>query len=91
MFFNPVLSCIISVILGLSLLISPIVSFVEGNAYVITITDHTFSPAELMVPANVKVKLTIENKDSTPEEFESYDLNREKVVAGNAKIIVFQV
>ncbi|MCB0346874.1 MAG: cupredoxin domain-containing protein [Bdellovibrionales bacterium] len=57
--------------------------------FVITIQDHKFAPAELEVPAKEKVKLVIENKDATPEEFESYDLNREKVVGGNSKIVVF--
>ena len=31
----------------------------------------------------------MENQDPTPEEFESYDLNREKIVKGNAKITLF--
>lgn len=59
------------------------------DVYVIKIKDHKFSPAELIVPANKKLKLRIENLDPTPEEFESYDLNREKVVAGGKKITVF--
>jgi hypothetical protein len=41
------------------------------------------------VPAGQKLRLVIENKDSTPEEFESYELNREKIVAPAAKITVF--
>ena len=53
------------------------------------IKDHKFAPAELKVPAGQKVKLVIENQDATPEEFESYELNREKVVSGNATITVF--
>lgn len=59
------------------------------DVYVIEIKDHKFSPAELVVPAGKKLKLQIVNLDSTPEEFESYDLNREKIVAGGRKIIVF--
>lgn len=55
----------------------------------IVIEDHRFAPAELAVPTDRKIKLTIVNKDATPEEFESYELNREKVVIGNARIIVF--
>jgi len=41
------------------------------------------------VPAGQKLRLVIENKDSTPEEFESYELNREKIVAPGSKITVF--
>jgi len=55
----------------------------------IVIKDHKFIPAELAVPAGQKIRLTIENQDPTPEEFESYDFNREKVVAGNGRIVVF--
>jgi len=55
----------------------------------LTIRDHKFEPAELMVPAGAKIKLSIENHDATPEEFESRELNREKIVVGNGTIIVF--
>ena len=61
----------------------------EPLTFRIVISEHEFQPAELQVPANVKVKLVIENRDATPEEFESYELNREKVVSGNATITVF--
>lgn len=56
---------------------------------VITIKDHKFSPDALTVPAGQKVKIKVVNHDPTPEEFESYDLNREKVVNGNGEITVF--
>lgn len=62
---------------------------VHKKVYVIQIKDHKFIPAELLVPAGKKIKLRIENLDKTPEEFESYDLNREKVVAGTRKITVY--
>lgn len=57
--------------------------------YRLVIKDHRFAPAELVVPAGQKVKLVVENQDPTPEEFESYALNREKIVPGNGKIVVF--
>lgn len=57
--------------------------------FTITIQDHLFYPAELEVPANTKVKLLIINKDPTPEEFESYELNREKVIMGGKKTVIF--
>jgi plastocyanin domain-containing protein len=37
------------------------------------------------VPANTRVKLTIQNKDATPEEFESHTLHREKIIPGNSQ------
>lgn len=52
------------------------------------IKNHQFEPAKLVVPAGKKVKLLIDNQDSTPEEFESHVLNREKVILGNSKGVV---
>jgi plastocyanin len=57
--------------------------------YTLTIKDHRFTPAELTIPANTKVKLIVVNQDATVEEFESHELNREKVVTGNASINVY--
>jgi hypothetical protein len=56
---------------------------------VLSIKDHRFQPDRLEIPADTKVKLTVRNLDSTAEEFESYDLNREKVVAAGSEITVF--
>ncbi len=53
------------------------------------IKNHLFYPSELVIPANTKVKLLIYNRDPSPEEFESYELNREKIIMGNSKGIVF--
>jgi plastocyanin len=55
----------------------------------LTIRGHRFEPAELTVPAGVKVRLLVANQDPTPEEFESYTLNREKVVSPGATVVVF--
>jgi plastocyanin len=57
--------------------------------FTLTIKDHTFDPAELTVPAGVKVKLKVVNADATPEEFESHELNREKVIPGKATAMIF--
>jgi len=50
----------------------------------IVLQDHRFQPSEINIPAGKKIKLLIENKDKTPEEFESHSLNREKIMAGNS-------
>lgn len=55
----------------------------------IEIRNHLFQPSVLTIPANTKVKLIIYNRDATPEEFESYELNREKIILGGRKAIVF--
>ncbi|MEP7058289.1 MAG: cupredoxin domain-containing protein [Caldimonas sp.] len=55
----------------------------------LVIKNHRFEPAELKVPAGQRIKLVIHNQDSTPEEFESHALNREKVIPAGAKATVF--
>ena len=55
----------------------------------IEIRDHLFHPDELRIPANTKVKLVVYNRDATPEEFESYEMNREKVIMGGRKANIF--
>ena len=55
----------------------------------LSIKDHRFLPAEVRVPAGKKVKLVIHNQDATAEEFESHQLNREKVIAPGAKASIF--
>ncbi len=57
--------------------------------YEIVIKDHKISPAEIIVPAGVKIKLIVDNQDPTPEEFESHDMNREKVIGGGKKATIF--
>ncbi|TMH36446.1 MAG: cupredoxin domain-containing protein [Betaproteobacteria bacterium] len=55
----------------------------------LVIRDHKFEPTEMTLPAGKKVKLIIENKDATAEEFESYELNREKVVPAKGQVALF--
>jgi plastocyanin len=55
----------------------------------LVINNHKFEPAELTVPTGQKIKLLVDNKDATPEEFESNELNREKIVVGNGTITIF--
>jgi plastocyanin len=59
------------------------------DEFKLVIQDHKFDPAELTVPAGKKVKLLVENRDATPEEFESKSLNREKVIAGKASVTIY--
>ncbi len=63
--------------------------YADTPVFEIQIKDHLFLPSNLTVPAETKVKLLIINDDSTPEEFESYELNREKVIMGNSKGVIF--
>jgi high-affinity iron transporter len=51
--------------------------------------NHRFEPDHIQVPANAKFQLHVKNTDDTADEFESVDLNREKLVAPGQTIIVF--
>lgn len=56
---------------------------------VLIIKNHQFVPAEIKVPANQRIQLNVHNQDSTPEEFESHSLNREKLIPAGAKAVVY--
>ena len=60
----------------------------EALEMTISIKDHKFEPAKLKVPAGKPVKLTVNNLDATPEEFESYPLQFEKVIAGKQSAVI---
>ncbi len=55
----------------------------------LTLRNHRFEPARIEVPAGQKFKLLVHNADSTADEFESSELNREKLVAPGQTITVF--
>jgi plastocyanin len=55
----------------------------------VIIRNHLFYPSTVTIPANTKIKLLVVNEDATAEEFESYELNREKVIAGKQKAVIF--
>jgi plastocyanin len=57
--------------------------------YRLVINDHLFQPAEIVIPSGTKIKLTVENRDATPEEFDSYPLNREKAIAGHSSATIY--
>ena len=55
----------------------------------IDIKAQAFAPAEIHVPAGVKVQLHIVNDDALPAEFESTDLSREIVVPAHRDVKVY--
>jgi len=61
----------------------------DKPVFKLEISNHLFTPSELVIPANTKVKLMVYNLDATSEEFESYELNREKVIMGERKAVIF--
>ena len=69
--------------------VASLASAAEPPEMKLVIRNHRFVPTELVVPANTKIKLMVVNEDPTPEEFESHQLNREKVVTGRGTIPVY--
>lgn len=50
----------------------------------ISIRNHKFHPDVIEVPEGRKIRITLNNLDSTIEEFDSVDLKREKIILGNS-------
>ena len=63
----------------------PVGARADTPEYRLVLQNHRFVPDEVTVPAGKRLKLVIENRDPTPEEFDSYDLRREKVITGSSK------
>jgi hypothetical protein len=58
----------------------------QEPTYTLVIKDHKFQPTEIEIPAGQKITLLVKNEDPTPEEFESHQLKREKVIPGGKEI-----
>lgn len=61
----------------------------EDAPLMLTFQNHRFEPSRIEVPAHQKFKLMVKNADDTADEFESADLNREKLVSPGQTITVF--
>lgn len=66
-----------------TLLISGLV-FAADQEVTLVIQNHQMKPSTIEIPADTKIKLIMVNKDNSTEEFESYDLAREKIVPANS-------
>lgn len=75
-------------LLSVALLLITSAAFAADTEYNIVLKNHRFEPATTTVPAGVKVKLVVENKDATPDEFHSDALGVEKIIAGGGKAII---
>jgi len=73
------------------LLLSGAVLAEDMPTFNLSIKAGKFSPETIEVPANIKFRLTIKNEGPGPEEFESTELKKEKVLAeGASSSLVFQ-
>jgi plastocyanin len=51
----------------------------------LTLKDHRFTPAQVIVPAGQKIRIELTNEDAALEEFDSDDLHVEKDVTPHGK------
>lgn len=77
----------LSLVLLLLVITTPVIA--KTKEFYLTLENHIFTPSVLTIPANEKVKLIIENKDDVAEEFDSFDLNREKVIFADKKVTIY--
>ena len=76
------------VVVGVAALLVLVPATLRADDLTLTIKDHRFTPAEIKVPANTRVTVTVANDDATPEEFESRAMKIEKVIPGKSKGVV---
>src|SRR4029077_21294920 len=58
----------------------------DDPSFSLTLKDHKFTPAELTIPANKRVRLVVKNLDPTPAEFESDDFKAEKIIHAGREV-----
>jgi plastocyanin len=84
------LSGTLSLAVCASALVASISSALAADAAELTVSikDHKFDPSELKAAAGTPIKLTVNNRDATAEEFESGSLKVEKVIAGKGTAVI---
>ena len=80
---------VVRCVVAMAALVVVVPAQADDAVFTLTIKDHQFQPAQIEIPAGQKVKLLVRNQDATPEEFDSHDLNREKVIAGGQEATIF--
>ncbi len=76
------------VLAGLAVSLALASAAARADDLTLTIKNHKFTPAEIKVPANKRVTLTVVNDDPTPEEFESKVMKVEKIIPGKTKAVI---
>ena len=54
----------------------------------LTLKDHKFTPAEVTIPANTRVRFLVKNLDATPAEFESDNFKAEKIIPPGKEVTI---
>lgn len=73
------------------LIASALPALADEPTFKIDIKDGVITPLELEVPANTRIRLEVTNSGTSPAEFESVQLKKEKVIAGgNTSVMVIR-
>lgn len=83
-----VFALVVLLLTGLGLALSGGNAAAADDSFTLVIKGHRFEPSQLDVPAGKKLKLLVKNLDPTPEEFESHDPKREKIIPGNGQATI---
>ena len=70
-------------------LLANFASAADLKTFRLTCKDGVFEPTTIQIPQGEKVQIEVQNIGTTAEEFESVELNREKVVTAGKTITVF--
>jgi heme/copper-type cytochrome/quinol oxidase subunit 2 len=74
-----------------SLVSSSMPALADDPTFKIDIKDGVITPLAMEVPANTRIRLEITNSGTSPAEFESVQLKKEKVIAGgNTTVMVIR-
>ena len=82
-------SVMLKALCGIGFTFISLSAIAETPSFTLRLQQHQFDPSELVIPANTKVMLHVHNLDDTPEEFESHELHREKVIPGKSEAMIY--
>lgn len=81
--------CSIALLMAGTMVVSAQAADRDDEYHLIFNKDQQFQPANLVIPPDKRVRLVVENRSSVPAEFESFELNREKIVVPHGRIIIY--
>jgi len=80
---------VLAALLGLVLALPIVARADDSAASVVRFQGNRFEPAELVVKAGAPLQLRVVNANPDAIEFESFELNRERVVQPGQEIVVY--
>jgi len=75
--------------LALGLLALAATARAEERAVPVAVAEHGFAPAEVEAVAGERLRLEVTNRTAAAIEFESFELNRERVVPPGQTVAVY--